>query len=252
MPRRMTLQEILETKGHPLESKDGEKIGDIHEVYVDQQTNEPEWIGVGAGLLGRKEVLVPVEGTTFDGKTVHASYPQEKIKGAPEFDEENVSQDNERRLYQHYGLKYSSERSGTHVPGEGRGARRGRGEADEVTMTRSEEELRVGKRDVQAGTMRLRKYVETEPVSEDVELRRETVDVERRPVNEPARGGEIGEEEADMSLRREEAVADKEAVTKEEISARKRTETERETVSDELRKERIETDEDSDPGRGRR
>ncbi len=55
----------------------------------------------------------------------------------------------------------------------------------EVSVSRHEEEIQVGKREVEYGRVRLRKWVETEPVTEEIELRRETAFVERQPVNRP-------------------------------------------------------------------
>ncbi len=92
--------------------------------------------------------------------------------------------------------------------------------------------------------MRLRKWVETEPVQEDVELRRETARVEREPINEPVGGDAIGEEEIEVRLREEEVVAQKRVVAKERVGIEKDGETGRETVTDELRKERVEVEAD--------
>ena len=106
-------------------------------------------------------------------------------------------------------------------------------------MTRSEEELRVGTRDVEAGRARLRKWVETEPVEADVEVRHETARVTTEQLNEPVSSAEIGEEDIEVPLRAEEAVVEKRAVAKERIGLEKNVESETATVSDELRKERV-------------
>ena len=113
----------------------------------------------------------------------------------------------------------------------------------DMDIIRSEEELQVGKQQTEAGRMRLRKWVETEPVQTEVELQCETVRVDRQPINEPVSGGQIGEEEIEVPLRREEAVVEKQAVAKERIALDKEVETETQTVSDEVRKERVEVDE---------
>ena len=109
---------------------------------------------------------------------------------------------------------------------------------------RSEEELRVGKREVPAGTARLRKWVETQPVETDVELQRETVRVQREPIDQPVGDAEFGEQEIEVPLRAEEAVVQKQAVAKERVSLEKDVESERATVSDELRRERVELEGD--------
>ncbi len=91
--------------------------------------------------------------------------------------------------------------------------------------------------------MRLRKWVETEDVNVDVDLKRETAKVTREPMDERVSGAEIGEEEIEVPLHREEAVVQKQAVGKERITLEKDTETETEQVSDSVRKERVEVDE---------
>ena len=112
-------------------------------------------------------------------------------------------------------------------------------------MTRSEEELRVGKREVPAGQIHLRKWVETEPVSEDVELRQDTAHVERRPVDRPlAAGEELGEDTVSVPLSKEEPVVEKTARVKEEIDLQKEAETRSQTVTGEVGKERVEIEGD--------
>ena len=114
-------------------------------------------------------------------------------------------------------------------------------------MTRHEEELAVGKRTVQAGSVRLKKWVETESVQADVELQRETAHVTREPVDQAVSDVNIGEEEIEVPLTAEEAVAEKRTVAKERIGIEKDVETDVETVTDQLRKERVEVEGDEDP-----
>ncbi len=109
-------------------------------------------------------------------------------------------------------------------------------------MVRSEEELRVGTERVDAGRVRLRKWVETEPVERDVELRRETVDVHREPIDRPAAAGDIGEDEIEVTLQAERPVVQKDVVARERISLDKDVETEHATISDEVRRERVEVE----------
>ena len=116
----------------------------------------------------------------------------------------------------------------------------------EGMVTRHEEELRVGTRPAETGRARLRKWVETEPQEVDVELRREAARVTRDPVEQPASGAEIGEEEVEVPLRGEQSVVEKETVARERVGLEKDVETERETVGGEVRKERIDVEGDVD------
>jgi uncharacterized protein (TIGR02271 family) len=111
-------------------------------------------------------------------------------------------------------------------------------------VTRSEEELQVGTREQQAGRARLRKWVETEPVDMDVDLRRETARVTRERIDEPVRGAQIGEQEIEVPLHEERAVVEKQVVAKERIGLEKDVDTQTERVTDEVRKERVDVDED--------
>ncbi len=112
-----------------------------------------------------------------------------------------------------------------------------------------EERLRVGKREERAGEAVARKHVQERPVDEQIELREEHVEVERRPINKPlsqtefaATKGEAFQEgqEIHMPLTREEAVVSKEPFVKEEVILRKKTDTHTETIHEKVREEVVE------------
>lgn len=243
------LRQMIGTNAYDIE---GNKVGGIEEIFTDMDSGEPEWLGVkSGGLFGSKHVVVPIDGADRFEDGIRVRYSQDVIKDAPEVEQDEISYEQEAEIYRHYGLSAhdSTDTSRMSDPGlMDRGTTREiehRGRDDEAHMTRSEEQLNVGKREVNAGQVRLRKYVDTEPVSADVDLRTETARVERHEVNRPVAGAEIGEQEATMDLHREEPVVQKESVVREEVSLSKDEETERETISDEVRKERIDVDGDS-------
>jgi uncharacterized protein (TIGR02271 family) len=114
-------------------------------------------------------------------------------------------------------------------------------------MTRSEEELRVGTERREAGRARLRKYVVTEQVTQTVPVQREEVRIEREPITDENRGRaldgpEISEEEHEVVLHEERPVVEKETVAKERVRLGTDVVTDEHEVSEEIRKERIETD----------
>jgi uncharacterized protein (TIGR02271 family) len=128
---------------------------------------------------------------------------------------------------------------------------RGEGGPTDDAMTRSEEELRVGKERHEAGRARLRKFVITEDVDTSVPVQREEVRVEREPITDEnreaaMRGPDISEAEHEVTLHAEEPVVEKEVVPKERIRLEKDTVTEERGVSDEVRKERIEPEGEAD------
>jgi uncharacterized protein (TIGR02271 family) len=113
-----------------------------------------------------------------------------------------------------------------------------------------EEELQVGKRQVEAGRVRLRKVVRTEQQQVPVELRREDVEIERIPASEAASTGTPGdafqEGEIEVPIMREEPVVAKEARVVGGVRVAKTAETETRTVGGEVRKEDVEVDRDVD------
>jgi uncharacterized protein (TIGR02271 family) len=101
-----------------------------------------------------------------------------------------------------------------------------------------EEQLRVGKRDVQRGGVRVRSYVTERPVEEQVRLRDETIHVERRPVDRAVSAGEdlFKERSIELTETDEEAVISKEARVVEEVVVRKDVQERVETVRDTVRR----------------
>jgi uncharacterized protein (TIGR02271 family) len=243
MPQTMSTEELMSARGQSVYAADGGKIGSIEEIFVDEQTGQPEWLALGAGMLGSKRVLVPVESASRFEDGFQVPYSKDQVKQTPDVDSDEISQETEAQLYSHYGLDYSEQRSDTGLPEGGApgGGPQGSGEGDVI---RSEEELRVGKQETQAGRARLRKWVETQPVEAQVELRRETAHVTREPIDQPVSGADLGEQEIEVPLSQEEAVVQKETVAKERIGLEKDVEVQTETVSDEVRKERVDVEGD--------
>jgi len=111
-------------------------------------------------------------------------------------------------------------------------------------MTRSEEQLRVGKEQVNAGRAALDKYVTTEHVQTAVPVTKERVVIEREPITEANRdaalsGPEITEAHHEVNLTEERAIAAKETVPIERIRLGKQTEVHQQNVGAELRKEHV-------------
>jgi uncharacterized protein (TIGR02271 family) len=128
------------------------------------------------------------------------------------------------------------------------------GPTTDDAMTLSEERLNVGTQRREAGRARLRKYVVTENVTQTVPVSREEVRIEREPITDAnigdaTSGPDISEEEHEVILHEERPVVEKEAVPVERVRLDTETVTDEVTVSDEVRKERIDTDVDADRNR---
>jgi uncharacterized protein (TIGR02271 family) len=241
-----TMQNVRldELRGAPVFDRNGDKIGEVEEIFYDHGSNRAEWIGIGTGFFGTKRVLVPVQGASTYEDGICVAYDKDQVKDSPDVDSDDISGESEQELYSYYGLGsvptgYADTTTDTRKTG------------TEKSVTRSEEELEVGTRQTEAGSVRLRKWVETEPVALDVELRRETARVVRQDINEPiGRDADaFGEEEVEVPLRAEQAVTSKQTVAKERVGVEKDVDTRTETVQDEVRKERVEVEGDGEVGR---
>ncbi len=260
------MTDAYEWQGRTLVGSDGEKIGKISDIYEDPATGKPEWATVHTGLFGKKSNFVPLVGASPTGEDVRAQVTKDQVKDAPGVESDGeLSEPEERRLFEHYGVPYTREGSTTAQGepssggrdrstqgGRDRSTQRGEGrdvsgpETDEA-MTRSEEELRVGTRQRETGRARLRKHVVTEMVTKTVPVQREEVRIEREPVTEGNRdqaldGPDISEEEHEVVLHEEEPVVEKRVVPKERVSLGKETIAEEREVSEEVRKEQIDTE----------
>jgi len=125
--------------------------------------------------------------------------------------------------------------------------REGRDTADRIPVL--EERLRIGKREVNRGSVRVRSYIVEEPVHEEVRLRDEQVAIERRPVNAPARPAVAGspgdlfqERTIEVSESAEQAVVGKEARVTEEVVVSKTAGERVESIDDTVRHTRVEVE----------
>jgi sporulation protein YlmC with PRC-barrel domain len=104
-------------RGHELIDRDGDKIGTVADVYLDRETEQPEWITVKTGLFGTRETFVPIRDATSEGEIVRVPFEKGHVKDAPNIDpDQTLTQEEERELYRHYGVDYGHERSGTQMP----------------------------------------------------------------------------------------------------------------------------------------
>jgi uncharacterized protein (TIGR02271 family) len=265
-----TQQDIRAWRGLTLVDRDGDKVGKIQDVYLDRSSGEPEWIAVTTGLFGMNVSFVPVTDATPTGDDIRAAYEKDVIKDAPNVDPDGeLSPEEERRLYQHYGRsdydewgEHTEDRTESRygvdtATGTAAGDATGTvghdtsGPNTDNAMTRSEEELAVGTRSRETGRARLRKYVETETVQETVPVQREEVRVEREPITDAnvehaVDGPDISEEEHEVTLHTEEPVVEKRTVPKERVRLDKDVHTDQETVSEDVRRERIEAEGDAE------
>jgi uncharacterized protein (TIGR02271 family) len=247
------MTDAYQWQGRTVVGSDGEEIGKVKEIYEDQHSGKPEWATVSAGLFGTKSHFVPLAGASPDGESVRVSVTKDQVKDAPGVAADGeLSEQEEQRLFGHYGVPYTTEGSTTAqgVPQGAGGTSAGGTGAGDDAMTRSEEELHVGTAQRERGRVRLRKYVVTEQVQKTVPVSREEVRLEREPitdenVDEAMAGADITEGEHEVVLHEEEPVVEKRAVPKERVRLSKDTVTDEHEVSEEVRKERIEAEDET-------
>jgi uncharacterized protein (TIGR02271 family) len=233
-------------RGRTMIDRDGDKIGKIDDVYEDRQGGQAKWALVNTGLFGTKKTFVPLRGAQPDGEDVRVPLEKARVKDAPGIETDGeLSENEERELFTHYDVAYATGEQAPAAEGPD-----GSGTTTDDAMTRSEEELRVGTERREAGRVRLRKYVVTENEQRAVPVRREEVRVEREPIHEgnvdqALDGPEISEDEHEVVLHEERPVVEKEVVAKERVRLGTEERTEQETISETLRKERVETDDDA-------
>jgi uncharacterized protein (TIGR02271 family) len=154
------------------------------------------------------------------------------VKDSPDVQGDVLTDSEEIALYSYYGNRPEA----TAPP-----VATGRSES-ETSVTRGEEELEVGTRRVESGKVRLRKWVETEPVALEIDLQRDVVRVTSEPIDRTTTSRELGQDETEVTLSRDEPVVGKRTVEKERVTLEKGTETDTRQITDELKKERVEVE----------
>jgi uncharacterized protein (TIGR02271 family) len=276
--------------GYEVYDQSGSKIGKVDDLFVDE-SDQPEYIGVKMGFLGMSSTLIPWELVTPDESSgsLTVATDKETAKNGPAFDDDReITPEFENQVYSYYGLQsasgsegsgsygsYYSEESteaGTVGPGMSmgdtetgefrehaitdEGVNQSQGDdledEDELRVQRTEEELRAGTRERQAGALNVRKRVRTDRERIEVPTRREEVTVDRVPVEgEAATEAEIGDDEVSIPLTEEEVVVEKRPVIKEEVRIRKDVVEDTEVVEEDVRREEVDIDDATEQRLGR-
>jgi uncharacterized protein (TIGR02271 family) len=209
------------------------------------------------------------EGFRRGGGVVHAEVPDGRFEEVAAALEASGAVDLEQREAEWRNSGWTGARTAdqvTPLPTGGATAARGSATAgaaqtqrlgaatDEASIPLVEERLRVGKRETGHGRVRIRSYVVETPVQEQVTLREEHVQVERRPVDRAVSGTEAGFQErvVEATERAEEAVVSKEARVTEEVSLKKTAEERTETVRDTVRRTEVEVEDGRSAGAAKR
>ncbi len=220
-----------DVRGWDVMATNDEKIGTVVDLIIDPAAGKVRYLEVNVdrkavGLDRDRHVLIPIGHAQLDTKdklVVLSGMTRAAMAKLPAHTGANVDSA--------YDESYRGYLSNAYPP---------------KRMTRSAEELRIGKRLERTGDVRVAKHVETERVRQDVPLRHEQVHVERRPVD-PTAGAtsEFRDQEIVVPVMEEEAVIEKRPVVKEEIVISKESKTKQQTVETDLRHEEVDVDRSS-------
>jgi uncharacterized protein (TIGR02271 family) len=247
-------RELSNWVGRTAVDRDGDKVGKIADVYLDDDTGQPEWLAVTTGMFGTGVSFVPLRGASASGDDVVIGWDKATVKDAPRCEADGqLSPEEEERLYQYYGAGDDQTDvgrrtdAGRETVGRETVGRDTSGPTTDDAMTRSEEEVRVDKRTQEAGRARLRKWVETDQVQMTVPVQREKAALVTEPITDANRdaavsGPDLSEEEHEVVLSEEVVDVQKRTVPKERVRLETETVTEDVPVSEEVRKERIEVE----------
>jgi uncharacterized protein (TIGR02271 family) len=252
-------------RGWQVLSSDGTQIGNVDDLIVDTKDMKVHYLDCDldesrlnlSGGDRDRHILVPVENASLnesDRKVRVHGMNADDVLALPAYMGGALTPGIASRVSQFFGSRGSTAREPTGrttdrtttdrtMKGTGRDENIGR-DFDEQRLTRSEEEMAVGKRMVDAGEIRIHKTVETEHVTRPVTRHHEEVDVERQAVSGQGKPGRITDKDEDIRIpvREEELVVEKRPEVKEELVVRKRDVEEQVDVEADLRRERIDVE----------
>jgi hypothetical protein len=101
------MDELRGVVGSTLFGADNEKIGTVTDMFLDEDTGEPEWLEVSTGWFGKRLSYVPIAGADRSGDNLTVPWSKVEVKGAPTAEaEEGLTYDDEIHLYSHYGIDW--------------------------------------------------------------------------------------------------------------------------------------------------
>jgi uncharacterized protein (TIGR02271 family) len=137
----ISIEQTRDVIGSTAYSSDGEKLGKVGHVLLDDDSGRPEFVTVHTGLFGIKESFVPLAEASFHGDRLTVPYDKDQVKNAPnaELEQGHLAPDEEAQLYSYYGLAYSERPSDSDRPqgrndtGDGRGTAAAGAESGDAT-----------------------------------------------------------------------------------------------------------------------
>ncbi len=168
----------LAWRGRMVRDQDGNELGRLSELYLDNETSRPAWAGVKRGRLRTTETIVPLVGASEVDDKIHLPFDGDRFDEAPDIDPGvTLTAEQERVLHEHYGREWSAPAdAGPDIGNESHD--------DGATMIRSEEEVSVGKVRKPSERVRLKKVIVEDEITQTVPVRREEIRLETDPAPE--------------------------------------------------------------------
>src|SRR5918994_1896890 len=112
-----TIDQARSWRGLTLVPTDDEPVGRIEAIYVDRTSRQPEWALVNTGLFGSSRTFVPLADAAQRGDTVQVPHETSVVREAPRLEQDaELSEEDEARLYAHYGIQYTTDESSSGLP----------------------------------------------------------------------------------------------------------------------------------------
>jgi hypothetical protein len=114
LPTQSDFQDFEAWAGRDVLAPDGDRLGAVDVIFLDEATGVPEWVLVS---LDDGAAFVPLAGATVEERSIRVGQDAERVHAAPRPDAgDTLSVAEEKRLYEHYGLDYSQAESATVLP----------------------------------------------------------------------------------------------------------------------------------------
>ncbi|MEJ7681915.1 MAG: PRC and DUF2382 domain-containing protein [Segetibacter sp.] len=254
-------------KGWDVKDENGRKIGEVDELIFDVQSRKVRYIVLDLEGnifdLDARDVLVPIGIAQLHDKGDDVILPgvtADQLRSLPEYEEGSINADTENKIRNAFAgiggaaLTGSALTSGAgstndddfynhdHFNDDNLYRNRKSDTNESTTIPVIEEELQIGKREVEKGGIRLRSRIVENEVQEKINLREEKIQVERTPVDRPADVSDLKEEHIEVTERAEVPVVSKEARVVEEVSLNKEVTEKEESIKDTVRSTQVDVE----------
>jgi hypothetical protein len=103
----LSAEELEHVKDAEVISGDGQPVGTVEGIYLDESTRGPEWALINTPWVGKRDTFVPVREATFEQGALRVPYSREQLQGAPTIDPDGtLSEQEEAELYSYYGIPH--------------------------------------------------------------------------------------------------------------------------------------------------